>query len=274
MKQERIRLDGELASKPVGIAARLLPDRNLIEPAAQTAQVELVLSESLESKRDCLIHEADLLSVNNEATYVEAGGVLLEIKTIRKAITEELRPIRESFSDDKRRADDGIKRVDAFVKQQCDPLLAAESSLASKRLTWDAAERRRREQEAAAREAKLRAEREAEAIARAEAMQANEAPPELIDRVLDEATHNVPSVRVEAPKKTEGLRTVTRWQFEIQDVKAAATWLATNGYFQARHIETLVGGLVRAQKAACAIPGVRCWPEAVEELSGRKMNGY
>jgi len=239
--------------------------------------MKLVLDTALESQRNKFQRDVAGIKIVTEMDYIEAGNLLLVAKNLRRAIVEKFAPLREQFVRAKQVADQGRKQVDDFVTEQCEPITALETVLSRKRLDWSEAERRRREQEAAAREAELRAQREADAIARAETMQANEAPPELIDRVLDEASRNVPSVRVEAPQKTEGLRTVMRWRFKIENVKSAALWLAENGYAVVKkhgdkgieYIEIPVNPIVKAQKAACAIPGVRVWSQQGEELSGR-----
>ena len=194
---------------------------------------------------------ATALLVTDAPSCEAAGGLLRDIKTLRKEIGEFCDPVIEAGLKAHRSALAQKKKLEA-------PLLSAEKTIDATVGTYIAAERRKQREE----EARLAAEqRKADEEARlAEAALLEEAGEnEAAEEVIAAPYVAPPPVVQSAVPKMEGVSTRETWSAEVVSlmvlVKAVAEGKAPIAAVEASM--TALNGMARAQKGTMQIPGVR-----------------
>lgn len=154
------------------------------------------------------------------------------------------------------------KDLVAKRKAMLDPLGAAKIDLRGKMKTWQAEEdRKRAEIERQAAEA-ARKTAEAEQLAKAVELEQQGRPAEAEAALA--APTPTPTVIVQS-KVPAGYGNITRktWKYQVTDlmtlVKAVAAGTESLALLQANEVN--IGALVRSQKGAARIPGVKVWEE-------------
>jgi len=213
----------------------------------QTAQIiEMDEVKDVEFKALALPEQARGIKVIDNPTMEKANGLLMDIRSIRKEISDTFKPLAEKAHAAHKAILEQQKRTEA-------PLIEAEGILKTQiRAYMDEVERLRREEERRLQEI---ARKEEEERRLAEALQAEaEGNAEEAQAILEEPAYiPMPTVKADIPKVDNRLfRKV--WKFRVIDIKKVPVQ-----YLKVDEIK--VGQVVRAMKGETNIPGIQVYEE-------------
>lgn len=211
--------------------------------------------------------EAEMLCVEDAASYSAAGALFQRIKTVTKQV-------EALFREPKQKASEAHKAVVAAEKKLLVPLKEAEAIVEPKMIQWRRDQDRIREEqekkareELAARMEKERAEeaarlqREADELAAAGKVAAAEEAQAAATEVAETPVYVPPVVVQSEVPIVRGVSGRKTWDFEIVDAtKIPREFLMVD--------EQKIRGVVRAMKGQTQIPGVRAFES--ESLAFRK----
>lgn len=209
-------------------------------------------TKQLETQVMTVPEKARALKIVNNETYALAGGMLVEIKGLRKQINASFDPIIEKAHQAHKEAVAQKRKVEA-------PLAEAESVIKPAMARWDAEQERiRREQERKMQEL-ARKQAEERQLAEAAALEA-QGETKAADEVIAAPVEVAPVVLQKTVPKVEGVSFREVWKFQIVDAKAIPReYLVPD--------EVKIGQVVRALKGSANIPGVRAYAE--KTVAGR-----
>lgn len=219
---------------------------------------EQISSISFSDECEALIHRARGLQVVDEGTAARAAEIILAGKEIVKQIKDFFTPLK--------RAQDAAKQKLISAERsellKVEPIVATASGLLA---AWRLAEAVKREEAEAARR---RQEEERRRLAE-KLEQAEKAPPEEQDRILEETAvlemslPPAPAV-VPEPVSNEGLALRTHWRAVVVDLRALAGAVA-GGQVSQEALEPnmpYLNRLASAHRGQAVIPGVRFQKES------------
>ena len=206
---------------------------------------DLIVSE-LKSEASTVQERARAVVINDTATYQEAGQFLLNIKALRKKISEFCDPVISLAYKTHREAVAKKNEMEA-------PLLEAEKLLEPKRKQYIRAEEEKRRTEELRIQAEERKKAEDARLAEAISLAAQGRKAES-ERVIEMPIVTIPVVLPTEIPKIKGLsKPITYWKFKIVDPK-----LIPREYMCPDEVK--IGQLVRALKNATNIPGIEAYP--------------
>jgi colicin import membrane protein len=219
--------------------------------ASVSASAEVIPFPDLEEKAVSWPERAGALAVTDAATFETAGGLLRDIKTLRKEIAESCDPVVKAAHEAHKKA----------VKQKKDleaPLLKAEKIIKDRMGEYAEAEERRRREEEARLAAEARAQEEEARLREAEQLE-KAGEHEAAEEVISAPSVAPPPVVPRAVPKTAGVSTRENWSAQVTSlealVKAVAEGKASIGLVQAN--ETALNGMARSLKGSMQVPGVK-----------------
>jgi hypothetical protein len=151
--------------------------------------------------------EAKQTNIIDQASYEAAADFLKGIKTL-------IKEIKYFFEEPIRKAYEAHKSIKAKEKEKLEPVEAAERLIKWKMSEYHSKEDERRREE----ERKLQEEARKKAKKEAEDKQAEaDFLAEITGETAEKIEVQVPEVKIEAPKKVDGVSYVTIWKFRIVD---------------------------------------------------------
>jgi hypothetical protein len=195
-----------------------------------------------------------ITAITNNTDYTRAGEILLTIKEIRKKIEATFKPIKQKMDaakkevlDQERNADKPLAEAEAYIK----PLIAG--YLAEQ-------ERIRKAEEDRLREIARKEEEQRQFDAALAAEQSGNK--EEAEAIMEAPVQAAPVVVPKSVPKVSGVAMTKQWKFRITDPnKIPREYLTVD--------EQKIGGVVRALKDQCRIPGVEVY--SVDSVSaGRR----
>jgi len=148
------------------------------------------------------------LQVTDDATYQNAGQVLVKVKTVRKQVKSVFQPIID-------RMNANLKATRIEFKKYDDPLFNLEVLLKRQVVNYTAEQERKKLQLEAELQAKARKEAEDRQVAEAKKLE-DMGEPDAADEVLNEELEVAP-VTVDNKPRAEGVSTSKRWHAEVFD---------------------------------------------------------
>lgn len=234
-------------------------------------KVELSLAlPTMAAEDNTLVAQAKGLQITDDATFVKAGEFLKSIVALRNKIVE-------TFADPKKKAHEAHKAITKAEKDQLEPVMQAETLVKVRVADYQREQdRKRREEEdrlrkLAAEEERKRREAEENARIEAAAKLEQEGKKDEAERIVAEAIAE--PVRLIAPvitlpkatPKVAGVQTKSVWKYEISDKRALLAFILEN-YAVLGHLVDVngpaVNDIVKRQKQACTLPGVRVYEDA------------
>jgi hypothetical protein len=212
---------------------------------------ESIARREIEAETHALVLRAEAVTIETAADYAERGEC-------RRALKDAHRRIDETFGRAVKAAHAAHVAAKDLEKQMRAPLVEADSIVEQKRVAYRRAQ--------AEREAAERAKAEAEAAARVAAAQrdietaAALGDADLAQDIADSAAAEAVAIVAAVPKlDTRGTALRHNWRFEVTDSAAVPREFCTPD-------ERRIGEIVRRDKGATAIPGVRVWCEERESM--------
>ena len=208
-----------------------------------TNEVEI---EQVKSDALAIPEQAKAILVVDNASYAQAGSILVEIKGLRKKIKSVFSPMKEA----------AVKAHKAILEQerQADkPLIEAENIIKPALAKFDAdQETIRYKKELALRAVAKKAEEERQ-LAEAIALEAQGEKKEAA-QVMSEPVYVPPVVVASTVPKLKGVSYPVTWKFRVVNVGAIP-----KQYLMPDMVK--IGGVVRAMKSGTNIPGIEAYPE-------------
>lgn len=218
-----------------------------------TTETEVLTPEVVKSEALTMPQRAQAISkITTHDEYAQAGGLLVQIKTMRKRIKDVFGPIVDAAFAAHKVAKGKQNEAEA-------PLDLAENHL--KRLISDYNEEQERIRQQQQREAEAAARKAEEDRVLAEAKAAEDAGEHEEAQAIIEQPVQAPVVIVQSTvPKVEGVSMRDNWTYQITDeTKIPREYLIVD--------TKKIGAIVKAMKGQTAIPGVRAYAEKV--VSGR-----
>lgn len=198
-------------------------------------------------------YRSDKFLIETAEQYANSAEDLKRVHAQEKKISE----LRLSMT---RPLDETKKKIMAFFKIPEKYCADIKLAISNKRCEYQREQDRIRREE----EERIRKLQEAEAKkleARAAKLK-NEERAEQLRQEAEQIRETAQTTTVAPPEKSEGIRTVTNYKFEITDVsKVPAEYLIPD--------EQKIGRVVRATKGEISIPGVKVYSETKETATGR-----
>jgi hypothetical protein len=197
--------------------------------------------------------QAKQITIKTMADYTRASDIIMNIKAIRKKITETFKPIKQKMDAAKQEVLDQEKAADK-------PLKEAEAWLSPQIIEWNREQERIRHEE----EDRLRkiAEDEEKERRLKEAVFAEQSGnQEEAEAIINEPAYVPPVVVPKAVPKVAGMSIRDNWKFKITNEK-----LIPREYLKVDEVK--IGQVVRALKSATNIPGIEVYNEGT--VSGRR----
>jgi hypothetical protein len=212
----------------------------------------MVDKKQIESEALSIPGKAKALAIVDNATYQQAGEMLITIKSIRKQVDASFDPIIKA-------AHNAHKAAVAEKKRIEEPLATAEGILKPAMAAWNQKqEDARRAEEARLQALAIKAEEDRRLAAAATAQAAGDT--RAADAALAEPITAPTVVIASTTPKLEGVSFTARWTFQIVDAS-----LIPREFLMPD--EKRIGQYVRAMKDARPIPGVKIYSEQV--VTGR-----
>lgn len=203
----------------------------------------------MEKQGGDMIRTVNALMITNDETFLKGGSLLTTIKNVS-------REVESAFSDPVKKAHEAHKSMVALRDRALAPFRSAELAIKGKlaRYQSDQEEKRRREAEQLAVEARARAEDEK--LKAAESAMDN-GDLEKCSKILEApaAPITITPTTLEAPK-IAGVSFREDWDFEVEDVNAIPREYMTPDV-------TMIRKMVKAQGKVCRIPGIRIFSKQV-----------
>jgi hypothetical protein len=197
--------------------------------------------------------QAKQITIKTQEDYSRAGEMILTIKAIRKKITDTFKPIKQKMDAAKAEVLNQEKAADA-------PLKEAEAWLSPQIIAWNQEQERiRRAEEDRLREEARKREEDDRLAAAIQAEQSGQE--DVAEEIMDEPVYVPPVVLPKSTPKVVGMSIRENWKFRITNEK-----LIPREYLKVDEVK--IGGVVRALKANCAIPGVEVYNEGT--IAGRR----
>lgn len=226
--------------------------------------IEVEDTKELELRANAWPDRARAIVIADDRTFIAAGELVNEIKSLRKEIDSTFDPIiqkaheahREALAQ-KKRHEAPLAEAELIIKKSLNVYRTEQERKADD-------ERRRLEDEARKREEERRLE-EAQELQDAGDIQAAE---EVISEPIAP-----PPVRVAPPTpKVAGVQFRETWTFAVENLHQLVQHVAAHpedlNLLQAN--TTAIRQMVNARKTACRIPGVRVWSEKNVAAGGRR----
>lgn len=219
----------------------------------ENTTTEIVSPEHIQ-ERDEIVQWASDLAIATPEDYTLAAERLKGVKALKKSI-------KEDFAESKKSAKEAHAAICNQERGHLEPVEQAERMVATKLGEWYAEEERKcldeqrrleEEQRKRAEEDRLKQAAEAEAAGHSD----------IADAMISEPVITTPVVVASTTPKVAGLAMRENWKFEVVDPNAVPRNFLI--------VDTkAIGALVRAQRGACNIPGVKVWSEKVPVGTGR-----
>jgi hypothetical protein len=190
--------------------------------------------------------QARQIQIKSQVDYARAGEIILNIKAIRKKITETFKPIKQKMDAAKQEVLDQERKADA-------PLKEAEALLTPQIIKWNQEQEKLR----LAEEQRLReiARKEEEERQLQEAIQAEHAGnKEEAAAIMDTPVYVPPVVVKKEVPKVAGMSIRDNWKFRIVDEKKIP-----REYWKVDEVK--IGTFVRGSHGKISIPGVEIYNE-------------
>ena len=240
-----------------------------------TAQPNLALvpqeTDALAHEALALVDRASALTISDEASYRNVAEFGLAVKTMRKKIADFFKPHKE-------RAHAAWRGLCTEEAKQLAPCDTAEATIKRKMLEFEAAERRRKEDERRrAEEAARKLEEDRRIQTAIEAEAAGDI--EEADAILEAPVVAPPPPRVlETVTKVEGVKYVSRWTFDAEEIRIEALIAHIAGVETLAHPElvallapntTSIRSMVTALKSGFNVPGIKAYETKTAAFGGR-----
>ena len=197
--------------------------------------------------------EAQNIVVSDRDSYLRAGELILAIKALRKRIAAAFKPIKQRIDEAKREVLNQERAADL-------PLMEAENILAPQIIAYEKAQELLRRTE----EMRLQTEARKSDVERRlrEAIFAEASGEEALAlSILEEAACTTPVLLPRSLPKISGMTLRKNWSFRITNPD-----LIPREYLTPDLVK--IGGVVRALKNQCRIPGIAVYEE--ETIQGRR----
>ena len=227
---------------------------------SEMIQIEKPAPPSIVMELSPVVKAAQAFAVVDVATNTVALERVRDLRAGEKRIADYFEPARKA-------ADAAKKEILAARDGLIGPIAAARSIYDSKAMEYEAAERRKAEDEQRRLQAEARKQEEERALMAA--IEAEESgDPEASDAILAEPV-SAPVVTVApAVAKVEGVTSRTTWSAEVYDFPALVKYVAAHPEW-ITFLEPVMPNLNRlavAQREALAIPGVRAVSRSVRSV--------
>lgn len=208
--------------------------------------IDVTPEEEVKQEALTMPDRAKSIAIITAEDYTAAGEFLLGIKAVRKRIDETFDPIIDKAHQAHKEALAQKKKVEA-------PLIEAEGIIKPKIAEYNSEQERIRKEEERRLAEVARKEEEERRLAEAEAAEKAGDIAEA-QAILDEPVYVPPVVVQKTTPKVSGIAMTTVWRFRITNEKKIP-----REYLSVDTVK--IGGVVRALKDKCSIPGIQVYPE-------------
>jgi len=207
---------------------------------------EIVVKE-IEQEINTVGGQALSLVVKDNATYSQAGGILVLHKNLEKKIKAYFKPLKDS-------AHKAWKIICNRENEEIEKLEPAIKHLNKQMTTWNLEQERiRKEQEDKLRREAEKAEEERRLQSALEAEKAG--AKEEAEAILNEPVFVPPPIVEKTTPKVAGQSMTTTWRWKLEDINLVPRqYLTTN--------DTAINAVVRSLKDKTNIAGIKIYPES------------